>query len=428
MLPRIIPLIDHYPHDLDAHKKLGYLYYNIERWTAAVDQLHYSVEHFDEDTRPYAHLAFAYYRLGRFEDARRLMDFYRTTIEDGKWIHLNLANLYIYQGAFDAALIEINKASSMPDNQKYVLSGGRFVAQSDFKNDEKGEYVLLGDMALYQGDIEKVKEYYNFYAQQDAPTAQQYYTWLLAYVNTHAGKYTSFLKRVRSSLEATSEQDNERRKMYQYGYLSRFYMTAGDARQALIESKKGEALAIKTDFLWGQQTMMAHKGIAYAGLGQFDQAQATAAALLHSLDSSVYKPRKHHYYLLLAYIDYFKGQYDQAIASVKKSIDMNYPNGMLVCESLNLLADLYVKTEEFDVAQDYYEQIINLTVGKKFLGDIATPAHYKLALVYEQKGWEGKAIEQYKKFVELWQDCDPKLRHQVEEVKERIRSLESSSH
>ena len=289
-----LTLLDHYPHDLDAHKKLGYLYYNIEQWQSAIEQLQFSVKQFDEDTRPYAHLAFALNRLNRLEDAVGILDFYRTEIEDGKWIHLNLANLHICQGALDAALIEINKASLMSDNQKYVLSGGRFVAQSDFKNDAKGEYVLLGDIALYQGDLKKAKEYYDFYAQQKSLSAQQYYSWLLAYVNTHEGKYKSFLQRVRSSLDSRSEQDNERRKMYQYGYLSRFYMTAGNAQQSLIESKKGQALAIKTDFLWGQQTMMAHKGIAYAGLGQFEQAEATAAALLNSLDSSVYKIGRAH--------------------------------------------------------------------------------------------------------------------------------------
>lgn len=422
-----LTLLEHYPYDLDAHKKLGYLYYNIEQWQSAVDQLRYSMDQFDEDTRPYACLAFALVRLNRFDDARRVLDFYRTEIEDGKWIHMNLANLFIYQGALDAALIEIDKASSMSDDgRKYILSGGRFVAQSDFKNDEKGEYVLLGDIALYLGDFKKAKEYYDFYAQQDSPTAQQYYTWLLTYLDTHEGKFKSYLQRVRTSLEFEIKQDNEKRKMYQYGYLSRFYMTSGNARQALIESKKGEELAIKTEFLWGQQTIMAHIGIAYAGLGQFDQAEATAAALLNSLDSSVYKPRKSHYYLLLGYIDYFKGNYDRAIDFIKQSIALNHPNAMFLCESLNLLGDAYQKAERLDLAQEQYERIISLTVGKRFLGDIATPAHYKLAQIYEQKGWENKAVEQYIKFAELWQDCDPELQHFVEDAKTRIRVLQDN--
>jgi hypothetical protein len=30
-----------------------------------------------------------------------------------------------------------------------------------------------------------------------------------------------------------------------------------------------------------------------------------------------------------------------------------------------------------------------------------------LGKIYEQKGWVGKAIEHYEKFLDLWKDADP---------------------
>jgi hypothetical protein len=37
-----------------------------------------------------------------------------------------------------------------------------------------------------------------------------------------------------------------------------------------------------------------------------------------------------------------------------------------------------------------------------------------LGQIYEQKGWDGKAIEAYERFAWLWKDCDPELRPKVE--------------
>jgi hypothetical protein len=35
--------------------------------------------------------------------------------------------------------------------------------------------------------------------------------------------------------------------------------------------------------------------------------------------------------------------------------------------------------------------------------------YYRVALLYEQKGWEGKAIENYEKFLDLWKNADEGL-------------------
>ncbi len=44
--------------------------------------------------------------------------------------------------------------------------------------------------------------------------------------------------------------------------------------------------------------------------------------------------------------------------------------------------------------------------------------------IYEQKGWEGKAIERYEKFLDLWKDADPGIA-EVEDAKKRLAGLKS---
>ncbi len=42
-----------------------------------------------------------------------------------------------------------------------------------------------------------------------------------------------------------------------------------------------------------------------------------------------------------------------------------------------------------------------------------------LGKIYEEKGWKGKAIEHYEKFLDLWKDADPGIA-EVEDARERM--------
>jgi len=45
-----------------------------------------------------------------------------------------------------------------------------------------------------------------------------------------------------------------------------------------------------------------------------------------------------------------------------------------------------------------------------------------LGKIYEQKGWKGKALEHYQKFLGLWKDADPGI-GEVEDAKKRLAGL-----
>jgi hypothetical protein len=48
--------------------------------------------------------------------------------------------------------------------------------------------------------------------------------------------------------------------------------------------------------------------------------------------------------------------------------------------------------------------------------------HCRVARLYGQQGWRGKAIEHYKKFLSHWKDADPDIA-EVDDAKERVAEL-----
>ena len=65
-----------------------------------------------------------------------------------------------------------------------------------------------------------------------------------------------------------------------------------------------------------------------------------------------------------------------------------------------------------------------MTLGRVCGWDIYAKSFYMLGKIAEQRGWPGKAIEHYEKFLEVWKDADPNL-PEVEDAKNKLASLKS---
>lgn len=75
----------------------------------------------------------------------------------------------------------------------------------------------------------------------------------------------------------------------------------------------------------------------------------------------------------------------------------------------DVLARAYYENSELDKAIAAYEDLIAFDPQNKGRYLIHPLYHYRLAKLYREKGWEGKAIEQYEKFLEIWKNADPGL-------------------
>ncbi|MGB6340299.1 MAG: tetratricopeptide repeat protein, partial [Candidatus Aminicenantaceae bacterium] len=86
------------------------------------------------------------------------------------------------------------------------------------------------------------------------------------------------------------------------------------------------------------------------------------------------------------------------------------------------LALAFYRSGDVKKAQEQYENLIALTPGGLFYGDIYTKSFYMLGKIYEQQGDTSKAIENYERFLDLWKDADPGMA-EVEDARKRLTGL-----
>jgi tetratricopeptide (TPR) repeat protein len=75
----------------------------------------------------------------------------------------------------------------------------------------------------------------------------------------------------------------------------------------------------------------------------------------------------------------------------------------------DVLARAYYQNGEIDKAIEEYETLTTFNPNRKGRDLIHPKYHYRLAKLYEEKGWPGKAIERYEKFLDFWKDADEDL-------------------
>jgi len=121
-----------------------------------------------------------------------------------------------------------------------------------------------------------------------------------------------------------------------------------------------------------------------------------------------------HIELLLA-----EGDFKEAISIGEKNANIEFRlSWRIILWNLpfqqDALARAYTAIGELNKAIHVYEKLVSFTPGKTDLRLINPIYRYRLAKLYEEKGWPGKAIEQYQKLLEIWKHADEGLPEMVD--------------
>lgn len=400
-------LLELYPEDVDGIRNLAALYYRLEQWDKGIERYEMLTQQTVPERMPFAGLSRNYMAKGLYDKSREILAYYRNEISDNDIVRRQMAINYLAQGKFDLAQAEVEKIT-----RGFTLKGHIYHLKGDIINAEK--------------------EYQKNLSSEEKAGHPQGYSWL-GHLDLLQGKFEKSRARLRQGLLLAKELGEKGAESGLYSRLAYTYLQSEDIDEALEESKKSERSALEERgcLFCHHKWALLYKGLSYIEKKSMAEAQKTADELKDLIQEGIQKGLNRSYMRLYFHLIGMKelkeGNLSDAIGFFEKSVSLlphQFPNVVVNDHAfiIDSLALAYYKTGDLDKAQKEYERIISLTIGRLHWPDIYVKSFYMLGKIFEKKGWMGKAIENYEKFLGLWKDSDPGIA-EVEDAKERLAGI-----
>jgi len=400
-------LLGLYPEDLMGND-LGYLYLNLEQWDKAMERFEVLIQNKEESLYPYKNAAYVYMAKGLYNKAREVLDYYLNNFPDNAIIHYYLAANYLCQGKYDLALEEVDRSFSLDPTYYPNL-------------------YIKGDIYHCKEDLITAEEEYQKLMEAGEQAAHRYGRLRLGALYLLQGRFEKSIDQAKQGIVLAEKLGQMRWKSDFHLDLAYRHLKSGNPEEALKECEKGWSIAVEAESLSRQRHALHFKGLAYLEMNSMDEGKRTADELKELIQKGMNRKAMRLYHHLMGMIELKRDNYSQAIKYFKKAIsllpsqhDPDYDNHAFFIEPLALA---YYKAGDVEKAREEYEKIISLTTGRIYYGDIFAKSFYMLGRIYQEKGWEGKAIEHYDRFLHLWKEADPAIA-EVEDARRRVVELQ----
>jgi len=183
----------------------------------------------------------------------------------------------------------------------------------------------------------------------------------------------------------------------------------GEAINELIQAEK---ITSESNLIQSRPLALTYLGLAYLKNENSNEAKSTAEELKRCVEKTGIQKYIRYYHYLMGMIAQKEGLLSLAIKDFKEALLLfSHQQSMYDDHAfyLNGLASAYYQMGDLEKAIEQYQKIISLTTGRLRWGDIYAKSFYRLGKICQRKGWEGKAIEHYERFLQLWKDTDPDL-------------------
>jgi len=387
---------------------IGMVYSGMEEWDKAIEQFEWLIQNRYEGYMPYVNITEPYMAKGLYDKARKVIEDYHKNFEELPITRWELAVNYLCQGKYDLALAETDKSLSLEP--------------AYYRN-----FFTRGDVFLCQGKIVEAEKEYQRLLGLDDRSAHFYFRRRLGALYLLMGQFEKSKDQLKQGIESAKIVGDMMWKSDFDEQLTYTHLKSGDLGEALKEAdnllkfsvaKGGSKMQIRVLFL---------KGLISLERNSMEEAQKAADQIKVLVQEGLYKKHIRFYYCLAGKIELEKENFSKAIENFKEALSnipyQKYRNNDQAL-FMDSLASAYYAAGDKEKTLEEYEKIIFLTVGRLYYGDIYAKSFYMLGRIYEEKGWKGKAIENYQKLLDLWKNADPGIAD-VEDAEKRLAELQS---
>ena len=402
-------LLEIYPDDFIGNNNLGELYADLEDWDKAIPLLEVNIQNKVEPVLSYEYIGYSYAAKGLYDKARDILKFYLSDISDNAFIRFNLADNYLYQGKYNLAQAEAEKAFSL-DPKHYSNS------------------LIKGDIYHYKQDLINAEKEYSTLLETEEPRAYEEGTKRLGALYLLQGMFEKSKEQVKQGIALARMLGETEWSSWFHLYLAYMYLKSKNLEEALKECNDVLTIASEAGILDRQREALYFRGRIYIEMKFKDESQKTADELKELIENGMNRKAMRLYYHLIGMIELEKEHFSEAIENFNQALTLlpsqfNPDDGQaLFIESL---AFAYYKAGDYEKARQEYEKIIHLTTGRLFYGDIYAKSFYMLGKIYEEEDMQRQAIEHYEKFLDLWKDADPGIA-EVEDAKNRLAEMQKT--
>ena len=386
-----------YPDDYYAIIYLSALYRSIEDWDKIIELLQKNTLPYYSGS-PFALLRRALCTRGDYAGALKLAKGLPVDLFPFQYSY-QLALDLLFHGKLDLALHETEKMLDRSENEFPMLR-------------------LKGDIHLLKDDWVRAAECY-----KNCLDARGLDVYSLSYrinaltrlasLNLSAGKFDKAISYIKQGIKEASDLGEQRWLGSLHLSLSSFYYSKGNFKGAAEECQKVLDNAFEDPSVRRRMAALFLKGHIALKMNNRSESRIKADELKKAIDNWLNPKLIKSYYHLMGHICLEENSIEDAIAYFEKAISLlpyQYsPEGDHLAPYYDSLALAFFRAKDYENARKWYEKILDLTSGRINYGDNYAKSFFTLGRIYEQKGWKGKAIESYGKFLDLWKDADPAI-------------------
>jgi tetratricopeptide (TPR) repeat protein len=397
-----------YPDDYMWYNNFALIYLSLQEWDKAIELLERAQKVGTGFTYRYTNQALAYAGKGELGKAREVLENYLSNISDNARVRRDLSYYFLLEKQFDQAWAEAEKAQAL--------------SPSDYNS-----ILMKGDISLYKGELALAENEYRRLAEREEPPAQFAALTRPSWLAMLQGKFAAARAQSSSWWEKLNKLGQQAWLSWARYFTAHFDLETGNPETALKKFQELFDQASEKENVVFQRRALHGKGLAFMVMNRSAEALRAAVELSKMIEGSLNKKSSWLYFHLMGRIELKRRNFRQAIENLEKALPLmpfesdpwSAGQQALFFDSL---AQTYLESGQQEKALVTYNKITQFTSGRLAWGVIYAKSFYQLGKINERRGDRVKAIDYYKKFLDLWKDGDPGL-PEVEDVRKRLAGL-----